>query len=304
MGRGSYTAADWLSLRSSRNLNSEQAPTVIFDKKTAENIYCSKEILCRRSCDVDEDSIATPIIIGFDVTASMGYLAKELATNSVHNTVTDLLSDKQVSSPQILCAAIGDCKSDKYPLQVTQFESDIRIIKQLLELYLEGGGGGNNGESYNLLWYFASRHIKHDCFEKHKKKAYLFTIGDDLCHGTLSAAEIRRNFQSSSEHDISNEELIMQVRKKYHVFHIHIDKGIPADKEIFNRWEQLLPGCCAPINIKDIDCLSELITAIISITEGKTANASLRRLDQARAEKIARSVAAICPPAENKTISF
>ncbi len=304
MGRGSYTAADWQNLRSSRQFDTEQNTTSIFRNESAENVFKSINISRRQSCDPDEESQATPIIIGFDVTASMGYLAKELAKNALHKTITNLLTNKLVSAPQILCAAIGDCKSDQYPLQVTQFESDIRIIRQLLDLYPEGGGGGNDGESYNLLWYFAVHHTTLDYFEKHKKKAYLFTIGDDRCHSVLDADEINKNFRSHSAFDISNEELIRQTQQKYHVFHIHIEKGIFTDREIFNHWQNLLPGCCAPINIKDIDCLSELITAIISITEGNSINQSLRQLDQSKAERIARSVASICPPAEKKGLSF
>ncbi len=304
MGRGSYTAEDWISLRTNRNLCESQNVNTIFNRNSSDNKYDSRNISVRQSFDADEFSESTPVIIGFDVTASMGYLAKELATNSLHNTVSCLLADKVVSSPQILCAAIGDCKSDKYPLQVTQFESDIRIIEQLLDLYIEGGGGGNNGESYNLLWYFAAHHTDIDCYSKRGKKAYLFTVGDDYCHGGLNVSEIKKNFSFHSEYDISNEELIMQVKKKYHVFHIHIDKGIADDREIFNQWERLLPGCCTQINVKDIDCLSELITAIISITEGNSLNDSLRKLEPKRVERIARSVSFIHPPAKNNILSF
>lgn len=304
MGRGSYTAADWFSLRTSHKLDKTRAVEHIFNRETADNLYYSKGILCRQSCDADNALQATPIIIGFDVTASMGYLAKELATNSVHNTVTKLLEDKLVSAPQIMCAAIGDAKSDRHPLQVTQFESDIRIIKQLLQLYLEGGGGGNGGESYNLLWYFAAHHTSHDHFDKRNEKGFLFTIGDDCCHGGLSIAEVNNNFASTCHYDLSNEELLFLVRKKYHVFHIHIDKGIPADKEIFNKWESLLPGCCAPINIKDIDCLYELIGAIIAVTKGQTVNEALKKTDQKIAEKIARSMASIRPPVKKNVIAF
>ena len=37
-----------------------------------------------------------------------------------------------------IIAAIGDSKSDLGPLQVTQFEADIRIAEQLLDLWLKG----------------------------------------------------------------------------------------------------------------------------------------------------------------------
>ena len=244
------------------------------------------------------------MIIGFDATASMGYLAKELATKCLHSTVTSLLSDEKISDPQVLCAAIGDCKSDRYALQVTQFESDIRIIRQLLDLHLEGGGGGNGGESYNLLWYFAAYHTRHDHFEKREKKGFLFTIGDDFCHSELSAVELRSNFPVFAAYNISNEELIAEVRKTYHIFHIHIEKGDPQDGEIYRRWSQLIPGCCAPIHKKDIAYLPGVISAIISIVNGNTPEEALKRLDQDVAEKIARSVASIQPPIQTNTISF
>ena len=304
MGRGSYTAADWANLRSSKQLHSQQAVETIFDRQQAELSYRSSKVICRHSCDPDPFQNATPVIIGFDATASMGYLAKELATNSVHSTITALLSGKQISSPQVLCAAIGDCKSDRYPLQVTQFEADIRIIQQLLDLYLEGGGGGNNGESYNLLWYFAAYHTRHDHFEKRRKKGYLFTIGDDRCHSGLSAAEISKNFSAPAVYAVSNEELFAKAREKYHIFHIHIEKGSPADGDIFRQWNQLIPGCCASIHKKDIDCLADLITAIIGITNGLSHNEALRQLNQKKAERIARSVATIYLPENTSVICF
>ena len=304
MGRGSYTASDWAKLRTKRNLNDQQCVEKIFSVQTAITSYSSKSIHLRCSCDPEADAKATPVIIGFDVTASMGYLAKELATNGMHTTIMRLLADKQITDPQILCAAIGDCKSDVTPLQVTQFEADIRILEQLLNLHLEGGGGGNNGESYNLLWYFAAYHTRHDHFEKRGKKGYLFTIGDDYCHSKLTTAEIGRNFTSSSMYELANEELLQRVQKKYHVFHIHIDKGLPMDNDIFRQWVQLLPGHCAPISKKDIVCLPELVTAMIAVTEGKTINEALRGMDQKRAERIARSVAEIKRTKKTNAISF
>lgn len=304
MGRGSYTASDWAKLRTSRKLSGGQAVENIFINRQADRYYDSKNIQCRFCCDPEEYAKATPVIIGFDATASMGYLAKELATNSLHSTVTSLLSHRDISDPQILCAAIGDCKSDRYPLQVTQFEADIRIIRQLLDLHLEGGGGGNGGESYNLLWYFAARHTHHHHYEKRQKKGFLFTIGDDLCHSGLSAAELNRSFYGMAVYPISNEELIAEVRKTYHIFHIHLEKGSRTDGEIFRRWNQLIPGCCAPLHVKDVAYLPGLITAIVSMVEGKTAEAALKQIDQDVAERIARSVAAIRIQKETNLISF
>lgn len=304
MGGGSYTAADWASLRSSRNLNKQQTVDAIFSRRAASELRNSRYVQCRYSRDPDYLREATPIIIGFDVTASMGYLAKELATNGLHSVMTALLANPQIASPQVLCAAIGDCKSDRYPLQVTQFESDIRVIKQLLELYLEGGGGGNGGESYNLLWHFAAQHTEHDHFSKRGKKGYLFTIGNDFCHSGLSAAEIGKAFSAEWKYTISNEELLANAQEKYHVCHIHLENGSSSDQAIYGQWKQLLPNSCAVLNVKDVEYLPELITTIISILNGMTQNEALRQLDQDKAERIARSVAAISPSTPAKRISF
>ena len=162
MGRGSYTASDWTKLRSS--FGNERRAEKIFSSACSQQ--SSLAGVYREARDNEDSPQSTPVIIGFDVTTSMGYLAEELALNSLNRAIMYLYEHKPILCPQVMCCAIGDCKSDKRPLQVTQFESDIRIIKQLTSLYLEGGGGGNGGESYNLAWYFAGKRTRTDCYEK------------------------------------------------------------------------------------------------------------------------------------------
>ena len=54
--------------------------------------------------------------------------------------------------------AIGDATCDRVPLQVGQFESDNRMDDDLGRIVLEGGGGGQQTESYELAMYFMARH--------------------------------------------------------------------------------------------------------------------------------------------------
>ena len=235
----------------------------------------------------------------------MGYLAKEIATNSLNNMISQILENKAVKDPQVLCAAIGDVKSDNYPLQVTQFESDIRMVRQLMTLCLEGGGGGNDGESYNLLWYFASRKTVADCFGKRQSKGILFTIGDDKCHPDLSRNEIRNAFAQDEPYTLSNEELIREVSLKYDIFHLYIENDNAGDRDVFRYWNDLLPGRSAPINKKDISLLSDLIVAIMLVNSGKTHNQALQGMDQDTAERIARSLSFIeIKKTDNNKLSF
>ena len=305
MGRGSYRAADWMALRSSRKLSGDSTAVQIFDSKAASTSVRSDYVKTRESRDNPDSPKSTPVIIGFDVTASMGYLAKEIATNSLNKLITTILSNKAVRDPQVLCAAVGDVKSDSYPLQVTQFESDIRMVRQLMALCLEGGGGGNGGESYNLLWYFASRHTSTDCNEKRNEKGLLFSIGDDKCHADLSRNEISKAFGDDIPYTLSNEELIREVSLKYDIFHLYIENDTVSDKEVFRYWNDMLPGRSAPINKKDISFLSDLIVAIMLVNGGKTHNEVLQGMDQDVAERLARSLSFIeIKKKDNNTISF
>ena len=97
MGRGSYTAGDWAKLKSSRGINQSNTVENIFTSNVARKEYNTAYIIARESRDTDSASESTPVIIGFDVTASMGYLAKELSVNAVNKTVTKLYEQKPIS---------------------------------------------------------------------------------------------------------------------------------------------------------------------------------------------------------------
>ena len=303
-GYGSYTANDWTKLRKSKGLNKTCMVKNVFTNKIPPSKNKCRNIT-RESRDSVDSPQSTPIIIGFDVTSSMGFLAKELAVNSLNKTILSLYENHPVSCPHILCGAVGDCKSDRFPLQVTQFEADIRIIEQLTGLYIEGGGGGNDGESYNLLWYFAARHTKTDCFEKRRKKGFLFTIGDDLCHEGLNVSEIETVFGDKVPYSLSNTELLREAKEKYHVFHIHIETENSFGKNILSKWQRLMPGKATAISRNDTEYLSELITSVISVTEGINPKDVLNTLEPAASVKIMEPLALIdTQNKQTKTIIF
>ena len=171
MGRGSYTSADWSKLKKSSSISETSTASQIFKKRAMEERFNPRFIQLREARDSEEHPDSTPIIIGLDNPGSMGYLSEEIAKNALNETMMKLYSTKPVSDPQLMFAAIGDV-TDQAPLQVTQFESDIRIAEQLLDLWLEGAGG-DAPEDFSLLWYFAAKHTVTDSFTKRKKKGFL-----------------------------------------------------------------------------------------------------------------------------------
>ena len=111
----------------------------------------------RESRDSAEHPDSNPILISLDVTGSMGAVVRGIHRDLPHLHEL-LLGHKYIPHPQILFAAVGDATCDRVPLQVGQFESDNRMDQNLENMILEGGGGGQKTESYELAMYVAARH--------------------------------------------------------------------------------------------------------------------------------------------------
>src|SRR5690606_15382199 len=123
----------------------------------------------------------------------------------------------------VMFCAIGDHKYDRVPFQVGQFESgDEELDIWLTRTFLEGGGGGNGGESYMLAWYFAAFHVNTDAWEKRGQKGLLITFGDENNHGSLAATSIKEIFGDNVERSYTSEELLELAREKWHVFHVTV----------------------------------------------------------------------------------
>lgn len=258
MGYGSYSAADWTKLKSSRKLSNDQSVQEVFVNKKCNPKMDPKFIATRECFDSDEHPNTTPIVVGLDVTGSMGYLAVEVATKALNELITKLYSTGSVEDPALMCAAYGDY-ADSYPLQVTQFESDIRIAEQLLEIYFENGGSGRVVPS--LLWEFLSRHTNIDAIKKRGQKGFVFTIGD--------GAEIRKDEIDGTIKrcigdvwaDVTREDVLAEVSEKFEVFHIMIDARPEDNKDI-------LVGRKISIRQTEIGVIPQIIISTIQLTKG------------------------------------
>ena len=142
--------------------------------------------------------------------------------------------------PQILFMAVGD-HVDRAPLQVGQFESSDELIdKWLTKVWLEEGGGGNQGEDYELAWFFASQRTSIDCFEKRGQKGFLFTIGDEGPHEFVSMRTLDKTVGGENK-DWRSFELLAEAQKTYNVYHIHLTETGSGEKQnAEGRWRALL----------------------------------------------------------------
>lgn len=307
MGTGRWDSRAWDSY----------ADSTIKGKATVDDVFASRvldktldpyKVNFRESCDSDDNPNSTPIIIGLDVTGSMGMIADNIARVGLEKLATQIYDRKPVSDPHIMFMGIGDVKYDSAPLQVTQFEADIRIAKELTKIYVEHGGGGNSSESYTLPWWFAGMHTKCDNFIKRGQKGYLFTIGDEECPKSVLKSEFEKVFGDTIQTDsMSAEDLLRLVSKQYEVFHIVIEEGNHMryqPDEVMKSWTSILGQ--RVLKLSDYTKLPELIVSTLQVLNGENKDSVSHSWDGSTNLVISNAVKDLIPgfKADNGLVKF
>ena len=173
----------------------------------------------RECCDNDEHPETVPVILALDVTGSMGGAC--LKTAASLNVIMQNILD-QYSDVEFLVMGIGDLAYDHAPIQMSQFESDIRIAEHLDKIWFERGGGGNKYESYTAAWYMGLHHTSLDCW-KRGKKGIIITMGDEPLNPFLPAKRLAQITGDHLQADVETAELYREALEKFEIFHIAID---------------------------------------------------------------------------------
>lgn len=261
MGSGAWKPGDWATYSAT---TSAKPAAAIFTSRGMNADLDPKGII-RESCDSPSKPGSTPIILCSDVTGSMGHLAELIIKTEMGKIMGELYSRGPVSDPHLLIAANGDVYSDRAPLQVTQFEVDLKLAEQMEKFFIEGNGGGNDGESYNIVWYFAEYMTRCDAITKNGRKGYLFTIGDEPPLLKLPAEAIHKFLGGTAEADISSADLFAAVSQHWHVFHLIVKPTNDATR----KWRDLI-GQHA-IEVSDYTKMGEVIVSTIQVMEGEDA---------------------------------
>lgn len=234
MGGGSWTTKAFANYVSTTKAMSMDTFTTA-DNLTAQSVYKAhrlSEVLnpyqVMRECrDSKEHPNTLPVILGLDVTGSMGKASVKVA-QKLNEIMTELYSDSDVPDIEFCIMGIGDLSCDEAPIQMSQFESDIRIAEQLDAIYFEGGGGGNSFESYTAAWYMGINHCKLDCWDR-GQKGIIITLGDELPNPYLPIAI--RDFRGLKnvvgdthlQGDIETADLLNEAREKFDLYHISVN---------------------------------------------------------------------------------
>ena len=225
MGSGSFTTSSFTSYSTSRGRTVDSRGTVTSDnlQDFYQQTHIHKDLnpykVVRECCDSEEHPNTIPVIIGLDVTGSMGRACVKTAQNL--NTIITSLYDK-FDDIEFMIMGIGDLAYDRAPIQASQFESDVRIAEHLDKVYMEHGGGGNGFESYTAAWYFGLHHTKLDCW-KRGKKGIIITMGDEPLNPYLPKTPLEKVTGDNLEADVETKDLYELTKEKFDIYHIAID---------------------------------------------------------------------------------
>ena len=220
----------------------------------------------RESRDSDEHPESRAIGVVFDVTGSMREVP-QIFQKSLNNLMSLLMLRGKIEHPQVLIGAVGDATCDRIPLQLSQFESDNLIDESVRKIVLEGGGGGQMTESYELALYAMARLTSIDCWEKRQQKGYLFLSGDELPYPVVKKDEVNSVFGQREQSDILLEDILKELQEKWEVFFIIPDMAQHAKESIVQEtWSKLLGQHV--LRLDDPSAICELIAATIATEEG------------------------------------
>ena len=240
MGHGVYTDEAYRRITVTKGYHGKSR-SQIFESRDLDPAMDPSQVDFRESRDSVDHPNSVPIVVALDVTGSMGFVPELIVKETLPKLVGAIIS-AGIPDPQILFLGIGDHVYDSAPLQVGQFESSAELLDRwLTKVYLEGGGGGNNCESYSLAYLFAARHTRTDHWEKRNKKGFVFTIGDEPCAKEIPGEIISRLTTGKNKPSVSTGELIKEASERYHVFHLHLEHDAISKTEGRKQgWRELL----------------------------------------------------------------
>jgi len=183
---------------------------------------------------------ARPVKIDLDETGSMSTIPHFLVTDA-HYGLPGMVKGLYpfLRHPQIGICGIGDARQSHHelaPLQMGHFEGEGHKMDQwLTKIYLEGGGGGNLGESYELGFFVGARLVRADAFS-HGLKGFHFTVADEPIFDDVRAMDVLRLTGIHLPEDIATKDILRELTANWHAFMIAPDPG--RFHQVENNWRR------------------------------------------------------------------
>lgn len=264
MGAGIYST----SASESRTISRAHIPTQqVFTSRGCHAAMDPRGLNFRESCDSAEHPASVAVAFFLDVTRSMDVIPAGLAQRTLPHFAKMILP--VLPDAQILFGAVGDAEDgDKAPLQIGQWESSDELVDQwLTRIYLEGGGGPNGEESYDLALLFAARMAQIDCWKKRGEKGYLFLTGDERPRDRVNSAIVNRAFgREVLDRDVPLGQIVQEAVEKFHMFFLIPD--LRRAEECETAWRKYFGDNVIVMEHSEDTAL--VAATLIAITQGRS----------------------------------
>lgn len=228
----------------------------------------------KKRSDLVPDHIETtstaPLIILCDVTGSMGEWPAVIFSKLPyleHEVVTEYLGE----NAEICFGAVGDANTDEYSLQVRPFAKGADLKTRLEELVIEGGGGGQTTETYELAALYAARNIA----MPNAVQPICIFIGDEMPYDVVSKEDAKNVAGVALRSRMTTKDVFEELKRKCSVYLIRKpydessgNKMSEADKHIHSAWAKLLDEEHI-LNLPDAGRVVDVIFGILANETGR-----------------------------------
>lgn len=201
----------------------------------------------------------TPIIIVLDVTGSNINFAR-VVYDKLPMFYGQIEQKGYLEDFDISFCAVGDAYCDDYPLQVGNFAKGIELDSVIEKIVLEGRGGGQYSESYELAAYYLFKNTKFAA----GSEPIIFFIGDENPYPTVNKSQAELFGIECIENGIEPFKLLREKVDDNVFMLLNKYCGRDFKSEITSCWEKLL----APehvIKISEEKAIVDLMLGIISM---------------------------------------
>ncbi len=241
--------------------------------------------LVPKTIETDSES---PVVIVCDGTGSMGDWPATIFSKLPYLDIEgrEYLGETMKTS----FAVIGDSvMGDKFGLQVQPFAAGKDMEKHLKALVVEGGGGSNAVEGYDLAALYYGR----NCSMPKAVKPIMIFIGDEGLYDQIDKSKAAEWTHVDIEKRLSIEQVFEELKQKFSVYLVRklydtsgtIDAPSASDKRIQKQWEDLLGADHVSI-LPSADRVVDVIFGIFAKETGKIKYFKKELTDRQEADKV------------------
>jgi hypothetical protein len=152
----------------------------------------------------------SPIVIALDVTGSNREFSRIVYDKApmLHGQIEQ---QGYLTDFDICFTAVGDAYCDSAPLQVCDFEYGIALDEQLKKLFLEGRGGGQGMETYELTAHFFNT----SCDMPNAEQPFFFMIGDEAPYPHVEPHIAERVLGKSTGEPLETSAVFAELFRKF-----------------------------------------------------------------------------------------